>query len=558
MILSGSEIVIECLKEQGVDTVFGYPGGTILNIYDELYKHSHEIRHILTSHEQGAAHAADGYARATGKVGVCMATSGPGATNLVTGIATAYMDSIPIVAFTCNVGVSLLGRDSFQEVDITGITMPITKYSCIVKDVKSLAPTIRRAFRIAKSGRPGPVLVDITKDVTAAKCDYTPVVPEEIPRKIESIRYKDLEEAAALIAKAKRPMIFVGGGAVASGAAEQVRELAHRIDAPVADTLMGKGVFPGTDPLYMGMLGMHGTKTANNAAANCDLLIALGCRFSDRDTGNTKAFAHQAKIIHMDIDEAEIDKNVICDCSVVGDLKESLIRLLQKVQPAKHEEWVKRMETYRSEHPLKYDHSVVTGPYVIEELYKLTNGDAIITTDVGQHQMWTAQYYKYKEPRQLLTSGGLGTMGYGLGAAMGAKAAFPDRTVVNIGGDGCFRMNLVEVISAVRNKINVIEIVMNNEVLGMVRQWQHLFYGQRYSNTVLDDGIDYVKIAEVMGALGLRITKLEDVDEVLKTAIHAGRPVVIDCQIGKDDMVFPMAPAGKAIEKAFDQDDIKL
>ena len=558
MILSGSEIVIECLKEQGVDTVFGYPGGTILNIYDELYKHSHEIRHILTSHEQGAAHAADGYARATGKIGVCMATSGPGATNLVTGIATAYMDSVPLVAFTCNVGVNLLGRDSFQEVDITGITMPITKYSCLVKDVKNLAPTIRRAFRIAKSGRPGPVLVDITKDVTAAKCDYTPVVPEEIPRKIESIRYKDLEEAAALIAKAKRPMIFVGGGAVASGAAEQVRELARRIDAPVADTLMGKGVFPGTDPLYMGMLGMHGTKTANNAAANCDLLIALGCRFSDRDTGNTKAFAHQAKIIHMDIDEAEIDKNVICDCSVVGALKESLIRLLQKVQPAKHEEWIKRMETYRSEHPLKYDHSVVTGTYVIEELYKLTKGDAIITTDVGQHQMWTAQYYKYKEPRQLLTSGGLGTMGYGLGAAMGAKAAFPDRTVVNIGGDGCFRMNLVEVISAVRNKINVIEIVMNNEVLGMVRQWQHLFYGERYSNTILDDGIDYVKIAEGMGALGLRITKLEDVDEVLKTAINAGRPVVIDCQIGKDDMVFPMAPAGKAIEKAFDQDDIKL
>ena len=558
MILSGSEIVIECLKEQGVDTVFGYPGGTILNIYDELYKHSNEIRHILTSHEQGAAHAADGYARATGRVGVCMATSGPGATNLVTGIATAYMDSVPLVAFTCNVGVNLLGRDSFQEVDITGITMPITKYSCLVKDVKSLAPTIRRAFRIAKSGRPGPVLVDITKDVTAAKCDYTPVVPEEIPRKIESIRYKDLEEAAALIAKAKKPMIFVGGGAVASGAADEVRELAHRIDAPVADTLMGKGVFPGTDPLYMGMLGMHGTKTANNTAANCDLLIALGCRFSDRDTGNTRAFAHQAKIIHMDIDEAEIDKNVICDCSVVGDLKESLIRLLQKVQPAKHEEWIRWMNTYRSEHPLKYDHSVVTGPYVIEELYRLTDGDAIITTDVGQHQMWTAQYYKYKEPRQLLTSGGLGTMGYGLGAAIGAKTAFPDRTVVNIGGDGCFRMNLVEVISAVRNKINVIEIVMDNEVLGMVRQWQHLFYGERYSNTVLDDGIDYVKIAEGMGALGLRITKLEDVDEVLKTALNAGRPVVIDCRIGKDDMVFPMAPAGKAIEKAFDQDDIKL
>lgn len=557
MQLTGSEIVIECLKEQGVDTVFGYPGGTILNIYDELYRHSGEIRHILTSHEQGAAHAADGYARATGKVGVCMATSGPGATNLVTGIATAYMDSVPIVAFTCNVGVSLLGRDSFQEVDIAGITMPITKYSMIVKDITKLAPAIRRAFRIAKSGRPGPVLVDITKDVTAAKCEYRPEKPEPVPKKIETIKYNALEEAARMIAKSKRPMIFVGGGAVASGAENEVRELAHRIGAPVADTLMGKGVFPGTDPLYMGMLGMHGTKTANYASVHCDLMIALGVRFSDRDTGKTKAFAHQAKIIHIDIDEAEIDKNVIVDTAIVGDLREALKRLLQKVQPADHRAWDDEIAAFEKEHPLKYDMTNrLTGPGVISELYKITNGDAIITTDVGQHQMWAAQYYKFSRPRQFLTSGGLGTMGYGLGAAMGAKAAFPDKTVVNIGGDGCFRMNLVEVISAVRNHLNVIEIVMNNEVLGMVRQWQHLFYGERYSNTVLDDGCDFVKIAEGMGALGIRVTKPEEVHDALETALHAGRPVVIDCRLDKDDMVFPMAPAGKPIEDAFDQDDV--
>ncbi len=558
MKLNGSEIVIECLKEQGVDTVFGYPGGTILNIYDELYKHQNEIRHILTSHEQGAAHAADGYARATGKVGVVMATSGPGATNLVTGIATAMMDSVPLVAFTCNVGVNLLGRDSFQEIDIAGVTMPITKYSVIVKDIKDLATTIRRAFRIAKSGRPGPVLVDITKDVTAAVYDYQPVNQGVVLPRTETIKQEALEKAAKLVAKARKPVLFVGGGAVISGASAEVRELAHKLNAPVCDSLMGKGAFPGTDDLYMGMLGMHGTKTSNNIVHNCDLLICLGVRFSDRVTGKTPVFAKQAKKIQFEVDPAEVDKNVLVDCAVVGDLKESLKRFLPMIEEKQNDEWLTQVNTLKEKFPLKYPTDRLTGPYVIEELYRLTDGKAIITTDVGQHQMWAAQYYKFTEPRTLLTSGGLGTMGYGVGAAMGAKMAFPEKTVVNIGGDGCFRMNMNEIISAVRNRINIIQIVMNNEVLGMVRQWQHLFYGERYSNTVLDDGTDFVKIAEGMGAIGIRVDRKDQVEDALKKALAADRPVVIDCRIEKDDMVFPMAPAGKPIESAFDQDDIKL
>ncbi len=556
MLLNGSEIVIECLKEQGVDTVFGYPGGTILNVYDALYKHKDEIRHILTSHEQGASHAADGYARATGKCGVVFATSGPGATNLVTGIATAYMDSVPLVAFTCNVGRPLLGKDSFQEVDIAGITMPITKYSVIVRDIKKLAPTIRRAFQIAKSGRPGPVLVDITKDVTSEEYEFTPEVPMPITRKVSSIKKEDLMKAAELINKAEMPVLFVGGGAIASDASEEIRALAHKISAPVCDTLMGKGTFPGTDPLYMGMLGMHGTKTANNAVAHCDLLIAAGTRFADRDTGKTSQFASQAKIIHLDIDAAEINKNVIVDAAVVGDLKETLKALLPLIDEADHGEWVSRMNKFRDEHPLVYDYPRLTGPYIVEEIYRITEGQAVITTDVGQHQMWAAQYYSYTKPRTFLSSGGLGTMGFGFGAAMGAKVGCPDKTVINIAGDGCFRMNMNEVISAVRNGIKVIEVVMNNEVLGMVRQWQNLFYGQRYSSTVLDDGIDFVKIAEGMGAKGIRVTKKEEVDAAIREAIAADRPVVIDCRIDKDDMVFPMAPAGKPIEHAFDQTDL--
>ena len=554
MQLTGSQIVIECLKEQGVDTVFGYPGGTILNIYDELYSHP-EIHHILTSHEQGAAHAADGYARATGKVGVCMATSGPGATNLVTGIATAYMDSSPVVAITANVGKSLLGKDSFQEVDIAGVVMPITKHSMIVKNVADLANTLRRAFRIAQSGRPGPVLVDITKDVTAAKYEYEYKEPEKIERQVNTITEEALEEAAALIRQAKRPYIFVGGGAVISGASDEVRELAHKLQAPVCDSLMGKGVFPGDDPLYTGMLGMHGTKTSNLGVTKCDLLIVLGARFSDRVTGDTSRFAKKAKILQFDIDAAEINKNVVVDTCVIGDLKESLKRLNERLEPKEYPEWLEEIRELEKRYPMKHEDGL-TGPAVMEEIYRVTKGDAVITTDVGQHQMWAAQYYAYKEPRQLLTSGGLGTMGFGLGAAMGAKMGRPDQTVINIAGDGCFRMNMNEIATLSRYRIPVIEVVINNHVLGMVRQWQTLFYKQRYSYTVLDDATDFVKVAEALGAKGIRVTKKEEIAPAFEEAIAYGGPVVIDCQIDRDDKVFPMVAAGAAIEEVFDADDL--
>lgn len=554
MQLTGSQIVIECLKEQGVDTVFGYPGGTILNIYDELYSHP-EIHHILTSHEQGAAHAADGYARATGKVGVCMATSGPGATNLVTGIATAYMDSSPVVAITANVGKSLLGKDSFQEVDIAGVVMPITKHSMIVKNVADLANTLRRAFRIAQSGRPGPVLVDITKDVTAAKYEYEYKEPEKIARQVNTITEEALEEAAALIRQAKRPYIFVGGGAVISGASDEVRELAHKLQVPVCDSLMGKGVFPGDDPLYTGMLGMHGTKTSNLGVTKCDLLIVLGARFSDRVTGDTSRFAKKAKILQFDIDAAEINKNVVVDTCVIGDLKESLKRLNERLEPKEYPEWLEEIRELEKRYPMKHEDGL-TGPAVMEEIYRVTKGDAVITTDVGQHQMWAAQYYAYKEPRQLLTSGGLGTMGFGLGAAMGAKMGRPDQTVINIAGDGCFRMNMNEIATLSRYRIPVIEVVINNHVLGMVRQWQTLFYKQRYSYTVLDDATDFVKVAEALGAKGIRVTKKEEIAPAIEEAITYGGPVVIDCQIDRDDKVFPMVAAGAAIEEVFDADDL--
>ena len=554
MQLTGSQIVIECLKEQGVDTVFGYPGGTILNIYDELYSHP-EIHHNLTSHEQGAAHAADGYARATGKVGVCMATSGPGATNLVTGIATAYMDSSPVVAITANVGKSLLGKDSFQEVDIAGVVMPITKHSMIVKNVADLANTLRRAFRIAQSGRPGPVLVDITKDVTAAKYEYEYKEPEKIERQVNTITEEALEEAAALIRQAKRPYIFVGGGAVISGASDEVRELAHKLQVPVCDSLMGKGVFPGDDPLYTGMLGMHGTKTSNLGVTKCDLLIVLGARFSDRVTGDTSRFAKKAKILQFDIDAAEINKNVVVDTCVIGDLKESLKRLNERLEPKEYPEWLEEIRELEKRYPMKHEDGL-TGPAVMEEIYRVTKGDAVITTDVGQHQMWAAQYYAYKEPRQLLTSGGLGTMGFGLGAAMGAKMGRPDQTVINIAGDGCFRMNMNEIATLSRYRIPVIEVVINNHVLGMVRQWQTLFYKQRYSYTVLDDATDFVKVAEALGAKGIRVTKKEEIAPAIEEAIAYGGPVVIDCQIDRDDKVFPMVAAGAAIEEVFDADDL--
>ena len=556
MQLTGSEIIIECLKEQGVDTVFGYPGGTILNVYDALYKHSDEIHHVLTSHEQGASHAADGYARATGKVGVCMATSGPGATNLVTGIATAHMDSIPMVAITANVATGLLGRDSFQEVDIAGVVMPITKYSMIVKDIHDLAPAIRRAFTIAQSGRPGPVLVDVTKDVTAAVTEYTYQEPTPIAPYTAEMLESDLDQAAKLISEAEKPFIFVGGGAITSGAAEELRKFAHTINSPVTDSLMGKGAFSGEDELYTGMLGMHGTKTSNLGVTKCDLLITVGARFSDRVTGNTAKFAQNAKIIQIDVDAAEINKNIKVDCSIIGDVKEVLKELNKKIHPKNHDAWVKEVEDMKAKYPLKYNQEGLTGPYVIEELYRVTKGDAIVVTDVGQHQMWAAQYYKYKEPRTLLTSGGLGTMGYGLGAAIGAKFGRPDKVVVNIAGDGCFRMNMNEVATAARNNLPLIEIVINNHVLGMVRQWQTLFYDHRYSSTILDDKVDFVKFAESMGAVGIRVTKKEEVGPAIEKAIALNTTVVLDCQIDCDDKVFPMVPAGAPIEEVFDAEDL--
>ena len=558
MQLTGAEIIIECLKEQGVDTVFGYPGGAILNVYDALYKHKDEITHVLTSHEQGASHAADGYARATGKVGVCFATSGPGATNLVTGIATAYMDSVPVVAITCNVGNALLGKDSFQEVDIAGIVMPVTKHSYIVKDITKLADTLRNAFYIAKSGRPGPVPVDVTKDVTGTLFEYSPRRPATINRETENIRKEDVDTAVEMIRASKKPYIFVGGGSVISGASKEITELAHKLQAPVCDSLMGKGAFSGEDPLYTGMLGMHGTKTSDLGVTQCDLLIVLGARFSDRVTGNAKTFAKQAKILQLDVDAAEIDKNVQVDASIVGDVRESLRRILEKLpEDIPHPEWIEHIQEMKAKYPLSYDHSQLTGPYIIEKLYELTNGEAIISTDVGQHQMWAAQYYKYKEPRTFLTSGGLGTMGYGLGAAIGAKMGRPDKIVVNIGGDGCFRMNMNEIATAVRCRKPLIQIVMNNHVLGMVRQWQTLFYGHRYSHTVLDDAVDFVKIAEGMGAKAIRITKMEEVEPVLKEALNSDGTVVLDCWIDQDLSVFPMVPAGANLDDVFDEEDMK-
>ena len=555
MQLNGSQIIIECLKEQGVDTVFGYPGGTILNVYDELYKHP-EIHHILTSHEQGAAHAADGYARATGKVGVCMATSGPGATNLVTGIATAYMDSVPIVAITANVGCASLGKDSFQEIDIAGVVMPITKHSVIVKDIKKLAKTIRQAFVIAKSGRPGPVLVDVPKDLTAAMCEYTPEAPKEV-RPSTDISEEELAAAAKMINKAERPYLFVGGGACTSGAAEEVRALSAKIQAPVCDSLMGKGVFSGTSGLYTGMLGMHGTKTSNLGIGKCDLLIVLGSRFSDRCAGSPKTFAKQARILQIDIDDAEINKNVKVDACVIGDVKTVLQKLLPMIKEQQHPDWIEATKASMEMFPLTYNKDVLTGPYVIEEIYRVTKGQAIITTDVGQHQMWAAQYYKYTEPRTLISSGGLGTMGFGLGAALGAKTGRPDKTVINVAGDGCFRMNMNEVATAVRSNIPVIEVVINNHVLGMVRQWQTLFYGERYSNTVLKDKVDFVKFAEAMGATGIRVTTKEEVGPALEKAIALNAPVVIECVIDEDEKVFPMVPAGSANDKVFDASDLE-
>ena len=558
MELTGAQIVIECLKEQGVDTVFGYPGGTILNVYDELYKHSDEIHHILTSHEQGAAHAADGYARATGKVGVCLATSGPGATNLVTGIATAYMDSIPVVAITCNVGVSLLGKDSFQEIDIKGVTMPITKHNYIVKDVTKLADTIRKSFTIAQTGRPGPVHIDIPKDITALKTDYEYKKPDEIVRLTDEIREEDLDEAVKLIFHSQRPFVFAGGGAVLADAADELKRFVEKIQAPVTDSLMGKGAFDGRDKNYTGMLGMHGTKTSNLGVTESDLLIVVGARFSDRVMGNSATFAKNAKIIHIDVDAAEINKNIRCDCSIIGDAKVILRKLNARIDRLDHTDWLNHIYSLKRTYPLTYHKEILTGPGVVEKIYEMTGGDAIITTEVGQNQMWAAQFFKYDRPRKLITSGGLGTMGFGLGASIGAKLGCPDKFVFNIAGDGCFRMNMNEIATATRYNIPIIEVILNNHVLGMVRQWQTLFYGQRYSNTILNDKVDYVKLAEAMGAMGIRVTKNEELEPAIKTAMEAKVPVVIECVIDSDDKVWPMVAPGASISEVFAEEDVKF
>ena len=549
MLMKGSDIVVESLLEQGVDTIFGYPGGAILEVYDSLYKYQDKIHHVLTSHEQGASHAADGYARATGKVGVCMATSGPGATNLVTGIATAMMDSIPLVALTANVGVNALGKDAFQEIDIKGVTIPITKHNFICKSPEELAPTIRKAFQIAKEGRPGPVLVDMTKNATVGSCEYTKKVPEAIGSRNYTFPTASIKKAVEMIEASEKPFVFVGGGCIASQASAQLKELVEKIDAPVTDTLMGKGAYDGTNPRYAGMLGMHGTKASNIGVSECDLLIAIGVRFSDRITGNVE-------IIHIDVDDAEIDKNVPVDLGIVGDAKDVIEAINLTLTQQNHPAWMKEIRTLKDRYPLTYDQSRLTGPYVIEQIDNFTDSQAIITTEVGQNQMWAAQYYHYRRPRQFLSSGGLGTMGYGLGAAMGAKYGCPDQLVFNIAGDGCFRMNLNELATASRYNIPIIEVVLNNHVLGMVRQWQTLFYGERYSATVLHDKVDFCKVAEGLGCKAIRVTKKEEVMPALQEAVDYHGPVVIECIIDDDDKVFPMVAPGSSIAEVFDEADI--
>ena len=547
---SGSKIIVECLLEQGVDTVFGYPGGAILNLYDELYKNQDRISHILTSHEQGAAHAADGYARASGKVGVCLATSGPGATNLVTGIASAHMDSIPVVAITCNVGNNLLGKDSFQEVDIAGIVMPVTKYSFIVRDGNKLADTIRRAFKIAVTGRPGPVLIDITKDVTGDSFEYEYKAPEKVKPATE-VEEEELLNAVSLIRASNKPYVLVGGGAILSGASEELKTFVSKVDCPVADTLMGKGAFDGSNEKYTGMVGMHGTKSSNLGITECDLLIVIGARFSDRVIGN-------AKILHIDVDAAEISKNIKADFCLIGDARLILRKLNSRLDPMHHDEWVAHIERLKDMYPIKMNKAGLTGEYIIETIDAKTADDTIISTEVGQHQMWTAQFYKFKNPRTLLTSGGLGTMGYGLGASIGAKVAKPDKTVVNIAGDGCFRMNMNEIATATRYDIPIIQVIINNHVLGMVRQWQNLYYGKRYSQTVLRDKVDFVKLAEAMGAKARRVTTKEEFDDAFDEALKSNTTFVIECEIDSDEKVFPMVSPGAAISDAFDEKDLKL
>lgn len=558
MLLSGSDIVIKSIIDEGVEVVFGYPGGQVINLYDSLYKYKDQIRHILTCHEQGAAHAADGYARATGKVGVCIATSGPGATNLVTGIATAYMDSIPLVAITGNVPMNLLGKDSFQEVDITGITMPITKHNYIVKDINKLQDVIKEAFYIAKEGRPGPVLIDIPKNIQIEKTTYKQLKPNQVERKISHLKQQDIDEAIEMINKAKKPFIYVGGGAITSGACEEVLELAEKINAPTCTSLMARGVIPSNHPLYTGMIGMHGTKASNISATKCDLLIALGARFSDRVISNGENVSN-AKIIHIDVDPAEVNKNVKVDLSVIGDLKYVLQEILPSIKDSVNEEWLEYVNHLKSLNSSKKDDDseYPTPEFFFEKLNELDEGNLVIATEVGQHQMWTSQYYNFRKPRTFISSGGLGTMGFGLGASIGAQVGRPDCKVINIAGDGSFMMNCQEFVTAVKNKLPLVVVVMNNNVLGMVRQWQTLFFDGRYSETTLDRPTDLVKLAEAFGGKGYRVSKKDELEPVLKLALESKEPVLIEYLIDNDKKVFPMVAPGAPINQIITEEDVE-
>lgn len=545
MKLNGSQIVLETLKEQGVDTIFGYPGGTILNIFDELYKYGDTFKHVLTAHEQGASHAADGYSRATGKVGVCFATSGPGSTNLVTGIATAYMDSVPVVAITCNYATSGLGRDSFQEVDICGITMPITKHNFQVKTVEELAPTIRRAFKIAMSGRKGPVLVDIPKDITAAECEYTPEPAQQADEPVQP-KKNTFERAVELISNAKKPLIYAGGGAVLSNVGEDLITFAEKIDAPVVSSLMGLGAFPYGHPLHIGLIGMHGHFEANKAAHDCDVLIVAGARFSDRVAGNRKKFAPNAEILHIDIDAAEMDKNIVSNYHLRGDLAQLIPELTKEVEQLDHTEWKNEINSYRKPFVQLQIGNYVNPQILIEKIDEATADDAIVVTDVGQHQLWAAQFYKYTQPRTFLSSGGLGTMGYSMGAAIGGQIGCPDKQVVMFAGDGGFHMNLSELATMASYNVPVKMFIMNNTVLGMVRQWQKLFYENRFSDTDPHRETDFVKVAEAFGVKGMRINTNDEIDAVIKEAFAYNGPVLVDCRISPDSNVLPMIPPGGA------------
>ena len=554
MQISGSQIVIECLIEQGVDTVFGYPGGAILNIYDALYKNSNRIRHILTAHEQGASHAADGYARSTGKVGVCMATSGPGATNLVTGIATAYMDSIPLVAITCNVTQSQLGKDSFQEIDITGVTMPITKHNFIVRDVKDLADTIRKAFYIAKSDRPGPVLIDIPKDITSAVTEYEAVDPSKLDfnlpsKKIPFPSEQQIENAAKLIDESQKPFIYAGGGVITSEASDELFSFATKANIPVAMSLMGKAAFPNKHELSLGMIGMHGTYAANTTCDNCDLLLAIGCRFSDRVIGEAAKFAKNAKILQIDIDPTEVNKMINVDDALLGDIKSILAKLTAKIQKKEKTQWNSQIEEWKKIVPPSYNKKQDLSPkFIFEYVNSQVKEDTIITTEVGQHQMWTAQFYDFTKPRTFLTSGGLGTMGFGTGAAIGAKFANPDKTVVHFAGDGSFRMNCNELATIEHYQLPIIIVILDNHALGNVRMWQTLFYEKRYSNTTLDFGPEWTTLASAYGIQGYHVKNEKEFKDAFDKALKSGKPAVIDAEIFLDEMVFPMIPPGKSIE----------